>query len=336
NSPATMTLTCTETNASGDSSASGLFSAAVFPNPLAPAITVVKPGSTTAITAVSDGPGFVYVASLLPRPRLTYQWIAAPGLTGPTSDANGETFTFSFQAGVGTPAGSLRALQAMEVNAIGDFATGSRQLTVFTAPSSTLAITATSATDSGTNQFLATAGKTYTASIVSRGGAMTYQWTGANVAIPGPGSGAGRGFTAGSANADNSPQGATLSVRETNGAGDFAQSSRAGLVFPAPQAPVYSVARAPSGPAVTNQKITQTLEYMASVGTHAAMHYAWHIVAGKFTGGGTDSAGTPIESGAKNQVNFRGDDAFPSLTPTNVSLQVSEVNAIGDLATSAQ
>src|SRR5262249_10886664 len=91
NSPATMTLTCTETNASGDSSASGLFSAAVFPNPLAPAITVVKPGSTTAITAVSDGPGFVYVASLLPRAHMTYQWIAPPGMTGTTSGANGET-----------------------------------------------------------------------------------------------------------------------------------------------------------------------------------------------------------------------------------------------------
>jgi len=336
NSPGTMTLTCTETNATGDSSASATFTATIFPSPLAPVITVVKQGLTAPITSVSDGPAFVYVASVPARAKMRYQWIAPPGASGVPGGTSGQTFTFSFGAGTGSPGGVAALLQATELNFIDDFAVGSTQLTVFTAPSSTLVISTTAAIDSGTHQFLTTSGRSYTASIVSRGGAMTYQWSGDSVTIAPPGLGPSASFTAGSANPDNTPNTAALRVRETNGAGDSAESSRAGLVFPAPQAPTYRVARSPSGPPVTDQKITQTVEYMATLTTHAQMTYAWQITAGTFTGGGTSSAGTFIQSGTRNQVKFRADDAFPSTIPTTVTLQVSELNAIGDFATSAQ
>src|SRR5438132_11146406 len=100
---------------------------------------------------------------------MRYEW-TAPGavINAFPSGSQSETLTFSFAPGTGTPEGILQVLQARELNAINDFASGFKALTLFSAPQTfTIVITPTPPTD-GFGNFQVTAGTTFTASIAAR------------------------------------------------------------------------------------------------------------------------------------------------------------------------
>src|SRR5205823_4692125 len=130
---ATMTLSVTETNAAGDSSASSMRVATVFPNPIAPTITITNALNAVLANDAGVTAGEALRAAIAPQASITFAWTGSN--TSPLTQSGGATFSFT-----GTnndPAGNpvVATLTVVGSNAIGATATSAtRMLGVFPLP----------------------------------------------------------------------------------------------------------------------------------------------------------------------------------------------------------
>ena len=174
-----------------------------------------------------------------------------------------------------------------------------------------------------------TAGDTFTAN-ASRPD-MTYTWTNDN-GTPSPAVGASVLFTAGSANANGTSKSYTLTVTETNLAGDTSSAGTfTGQVFPRPQPPnvTMRVIDANGGIVTPGSSLTAGRTFYAEVVANLGMHYLWNITnahaVGAAIGSGFSSAGTT--GGGVNFVRFVIENTDVNGNPVNVAITVREINA---------
>ncbi|TMA92212.1 MAG: hypothetical protein E6J63_02950, partial [Deltaproteobacteria bacterium] len=294
--------------------------------------------------------GGIYTAFVSTKPKAVYRWSVTNGAS--IASAGGSSGMFSFDGSTNSiqfssgPVGPLQ-IKVTETDATTAALDGTIAVTVVPAAAAPQFLSGLNGVPSGTLKYAkGTATRSYTLQIASRDG-FTYRWSITNGTIA-PGAVGGTtnlgtntvSFIAGAANPDNTPAEMTITVTETNAAGDSSAASLfSAQVHPAPAAPVYALARVLPAGTVTTGKITATVAYTATIPAHAAMTYLWTTANAALSPPGTDatvSAGTLVTPGANNQVQLVVDDFATTIGTRAVPLHVREINGIGDDAAGSQ
>jgi hypothetical protein len=122
----TVLISCTETNAAGDSSATGTASVKAYPTPVAPAVTVASQMTT----------GKQYTGTVSARTGMTYGW--AVDDNGIVSPATGSSVNITAGDANATSAKTMR-VSTTEFNALNDSATTTTAVNVWPLPTASLA-----------------------------------------------------------------------------------------------------------------------------------------------------------------------------------------------------
>jgi len=356
NTPATMTIACTETNAAGDASASTLFIASVFPNPRAPTFLIATVPDGVTVTSGRITQTFDYTATLDTNAHMHYAWIIVGGTFSPEgapplrpTDSAGTFINLgaqnrvTFQASDAFPSTipTTVTLQVKELNEIDDSAKSPEtSLTAFPKPITPAITTAT--TD-------VTAGDIVTASVTSPRLNLFYDWTIINGTFAG-GSATATGtsvtFTAGTANGDGTPKNLILSVQERNGTPDVSAFFDLTFhVFPRPVAPTVVLTRA-TVTLADGDSVTEGDAIRGSITNSAqpGITFSWtgtHInpptglgTTFDFTGVNDDAAGNPvtaqISARASNAIGAQADSATRTLLVLPLPADPTITLATGD------
>jgi hypothetical protein len=121
----TVLISCTETNAAGDSSATGTASVRAYPTPVATAVTVALQMTT----------GKQYTSTVSARTGMTYAWTVDDN--GIVSPANGSSVSITAGDANATSAKTMR-ITTTEFNALNDSATTSTAVNVWPLPAAIL------------------------------------------------------------------------------------------------------------------------------------------------------------------------------------------------------
>ena len=314
NSPATMTLTCTETNAAGDSSASSTFSAQVYPNPATPIVTLTDALAAVLANNANVTAGEPLHAAVPGQAFITFAWAATN--SSPASQAGGTLFNFTGTNTTGLPV--TFGLTVVASNAIGDTATGTAGLQVYPRPVAPAIVI----TDAGSavlaNGANVTAGEPLTGTIASQAG-ISFAWAGGNSNPASAGNVTSFGFTG--TNTTGSPVGLTLAVVASNAIGFTATSPTRTLnVYPRPVAPAIVITKSAVVQA-DGANVTAGEPLVGTITGQAGITFAWSA-----------ANSSPASQAGGTTFNFTGTNSTGSAVSLTATVVAS--NAIGFTATS--
>ena len=272
---ATMTLSVTETNAAGDSSASSMRVATVFPNPIAPTITITNALNAVLANDAGVTAGEALRAAIAPQASITFVWSATNSSLA--SQLGGTTFAFSGANTDATGNAVTLSLTVVASNTIHDTSTGNATLRVFPRPvAPTIVITDAQGATLADGADI-TAGDALQGAITAQPG-ITFAWTGSNTNPLTQSGGATFSFTGTNNDPAGNPVVATLTVVGSNAIGATATSATRMLgVFPLPDDPTIALATSGGTPVASGAGVTAG-SFQATTNTQkSTITYHWAI-----------------------------------------------------------